>query len=92
MPDRWLRKWFGSGLVLRVDLEGPQVTDIGLKHLKGLTSLKWLHLGHTRVTDTGLEHLQGLLSLQRLSLGNTQVTDEGVAEFQKALPNCRIHH
>jgi len=55
-----------------------QVTDAGLEHLRGLTSLKLLSLWHTQVTDGGLEHLRGLTSLQDLYLCDTQVTDAGL--------------
>jgi len=41
-------------------LSGTQVTDVGLEHIKGLTTLGFVDLGKTRVTDAGLEHLKGL--------------------------------
>jgi hypothetical protein len=37
------------------------VTDAGLEHLKGLTSLKYLFLMNTQVTDAGMEDLQAAL-------------------------------
>ncbi len=76
--------------VIFVFLGGTQVTDAGLEHLKGLTSLQTLDLGDTFVSDAGLEHLKGLTSLQNLSLWDTKVTDEGVKKLQQALPNCEI--
>ena len=69
-------------------LHGPMVTDRGLVHLKGLTSLQSLTLFGTQVTDAGLVHLKGLTSLQSLYLSGTKVTDAGVKELQAALPNC----
>ena len=45
-----------------------EVTDAGLEHLKGLTSLQILVARQTQVTDAGLEHLKGLTSLQGLDL------------------------
>jgi hypothetical protein len=78
--------------ILTVDLRGKRVTDAGLEHLKGMTSLKLLLLDGTKVTDAGLEHLKGLTNLKELSLGNTQVTEGGVNELKKALPNCEIYH
>ena len=56
----WLRRLHGDehlGNAVRVNLQGRQVTDAGLEHLKGLTKLERLDLGDTRITDAGLEHL-----------------------------------
>ncbi len=50
--------------VIYIGFSGTRVTDKGLKHLKGLTSLQTLNLSRTRVTDAGLEHLKGLIRLQ----------------------------
>jgi Leucine-rich repeat (LRR) protein len=66
------------------------VTDEGLEHLRGLTSLQGLCLSGTQVTDAGLEHLRGLTSLQQIYLSGTQVTDAGEAELQRALPDLTI--
>ncbi len=54
--------------VLKVILDGTQVTDAGLVHLKGLTKLVRLDLQDTQVTDAGLVHLRGLTKLERLVL------------------------
>ena len=77
----------GIGVVY---LNDTQVTDAGVVHLGGLTSLRFLHLNNTQITDAGLVHLKALTSLQVLSLDNTQVTDAGVAKLKEALPDCRI--
>ena len=45
-------------------LDGTQVTDAGLEHLKGLSRLQELYLDGTQVTDAGLEHLKGLSQLK----------------------------
>jgi hypothetical protein len=66
------------------------VTDAGLAHLVGLTSLRELNLWNTEVTDAGLAHLAGLKSLQELSLWGTRVTNAGVARLKKRLPDCNI--
>ena len=75
-------------LILR--LRNTEVTDTGLKHLKGLKNLEKLELDNTQVTDAGLEHLKGVRDLEKLYLDNTQVTDAGVNELREALPNCQI--
>jgi uncharacterized protein YjbI with pentapeptide repeats len=82
--ERWARNLFGleHGVVVGVDLSGRQVTDAGLEHLKGLTSLQDLDLTGTQVTDAGLEHLKALTSLQVLDLSGTQVTDAGLEHLK----------
>jgi internalin A len=71
-------------------LREPQVTDAGLEHLKGLTSLQMLKLNGTKVSDAGLVHLKGLTGLKMLELLDTPVTEDGVNDLQQALPNCEI--
>jgi Leucine-rich repeat (LRR) protein len=79
-----------KGLELERALRGQPLTDAGLVHLKGLTSLQRLTLSGTKVTDAGLVHLKGLTSLKMLSLQKTKVTDAGVKDLQSALPKCYI--
>ena len=71
-----------------LNLAHTRITDAGLEHLKGLSSLNGLNLYNTQVTDAGLEHLKGLTSLDRLYLNNTQVTDAGL-EHLKGLSSLR---
>ena len=66
------------------------ITDAGLVHLKGQSTLRSLNLRGTKITDAGLVHLKGLTNLQQLFLTDTQVTDTGVGDLKKALPNCNI--
>ncbi|PHS06121.1 MAG: hypothetical protein COA78_14620 [Blastopirellula sp.] len=79
-----------SGEVNYVNLHDTQITDAGLEHLKGMTSLTFLMLNNTQVTDSGLEHLKGLTSLNILYLQRTQITDVGLSELQAALPKCIV--
>lgn len=62
-----------------LNLNGAQVTDTGVAHLKGLVQLRELSLERTQITDAGLEHLTGLTQLESLDLLGTQVTDAGLA-------------
>jgi Leucine-rich repeat (LRR) protein len=67
------------------------VTDAGLKHLKGLRNLKELCLTGTKITDAGLEQLKSLKGLRWLYLDRTQVSDTGVQHF-KELSNLEWLH
>jgi internalin A len=59
------------------------VTDAGMKHLKGLSSLGKLYLGGTRISDAGLAELEPLHRLWYLSLPETDVSDAGLAHLKK---------
>ncbi len=78
----------GSALKYAVEdlLPGPwkpdaQITDAGMVHLKGLTSLETLRLANTQVGDEGVTHIAGLPSLKILFLAGTQITDAGLAHI-----------
>ena len=70
-------------------LYDTQITDAGLEHLKGLTSLVFLSLRKTQITDAGLEHLKELTRLRTLFLANTQITDAGL-EHIKGLTSLEV--
>ena len=80
-----------SGEVVSVALNGPEITDAGVEHLKALPRLTRLRLDNTQITDAGLVYLKKLISLKSLYLNDTQVTDAGLAEFKEALPKCTIY-
>jgi hypothetical protein len=63
-------------------LHGTQVTDDGLKHIRGQSRLILLWLQNTQLTDSGLVHLGGLDELEELDLSNTQVTDSGLQHLE----------
>jgi len=85
LAPAWLREWLGPDYfqsVSVVALDGIQVSDAGLAHLKGLTALEELDLNYTPVSDAGLAHLKELTALERLYLGGTQVSDAGLAHLK----------
>jgi hypothetical protein len=55
-----------------------QITDAGMKELKGLSKLEGLIVDDTRVTGTGVYELIALPKLESLLLNRTRVTDEGL--------------
>lgn len=73
-------------LVLGGDLFVTDVTDAGLAHLAGLTTLEHVVIEKAKVTDAGLAHLKNLTRLRSLSLRENPVTDEGIKHLH-ALPD-----
>ena len=75
----------------RLDLEGTQVFNKGLEHLKGRPRLEALGLENvSEVSDRGPVHLKGLTNLRTLNLAGTKVPDVGVQDLQHALPKVKI--
>jgi hypothetical protein len=73
---------------LVLGLGETDITDDGIRHLRGLVNLERLGLQRTHITSKGLEHLKGLNNLKDIWLHGSRVTDTG--SLQDALPNCRI--
>ena len=93
LDDDDLRKVARLKHLQRIGLQGANVTDAGLEHLHGMTSLEHLDLlNNMRVTDAGIEHLGGLINLRWLSLEGTQVTSEGVEKLQETLSECKVEY
>jgi hypothetical protein len=67
---------------LNAIVNSKEVTDAGLEHLKGLTSLLTLDLNNTKVTDAGVVYFKGMTSLQTLWLNNTKVADSGLEHLK----------
>lgn len=72
-----------------------KITDSGLKHLSGLTSLKWLSVSCPQaddMTDDGLAYLANLKKLQNLSVGEGNFTDRGLRHLEalKGLTSLQI--
>ena len=72
-------------------LSSSEMTDAGLKEVKGLKQLTTLTIRCERVTDAGLKELKGLKHLTSLELESCpQVTEggrEGVARNAAQMPN-----
>ncbi len=69
----------GLRYVSTVILEGPGITDDGLKHLAGITTLGALNVSKTSVTGSGFAHLRQLRNLKTIMLDGSAVTDKGFA-------------
>ena len=94
------------GLELVAPLEGVRslrlrfaefVSEGGVAHLRGWTSLEALDLRGTQVRSLVLEHLAGLKQLRRLDLSHTRITDEGFDQLVElrqleslSIGSCRL--
>ena len=76
--------------LVRLYLDGPNVTDDRLAILKGHNYLAGVDLMSTRVTDQGLAHLETLPTLKFLTIEKAQVTRAGIEHFRKAAPRCEV--
>jgi hypothetical protein len=70
------------------------LTDAGVGHLRGLRRLQKLYLSQCdQLTDEAMKYLCVLEDLRELGLlGCHGITSVGIIEFQKALPDCKVHH
>jgi internalin A len=69
--------------LIALSLLETNVTDDGLRHLKGLTKLRWLSLSGARnITDKGLVHLKDLKNLEDLSLEVTKTSPDALMHLQ----------
>ncbi|XP_062235414.1 uncharacterized protein si:ch73-173p19.1 isoform X1 [Platichthys flesus] len=69
-----------------------KLTDSCLQHIRGLSSLCFLSLDHTKVTDAGMVlYLQSAPScLSQLSLNQTAVTEATLAALPSCVPQLRL--
>ena len=84
----------------RLNLEGNNITDEGVKHLStALThtncTLNSLNLGDNNITDEGVKHLSTALTntnctLNSLNLEDNNITDEGKNLLNSLNINCKV--
>ena len=70
-------------------MQGTQITDAGLEHLKGMSKLRYLDLQETRITDAGLDIIKGWSQLRRLTFASWQITYERVQKLKEEMPHCK---
>ncbi|KAI9204753.1 uncharacterized protein BJ171DRAFT_503468 [Polychytrium aggregatum] len=76
--------------LVKLDLEGAQVSNEGLQTLPRLSrTLEHLNLSRTKVDDAGLASVAGLLQLKELYLNHLDIHDEGMGCLL-ALPYLRV--
>lgn len=64
--------------VVRLSLEGTQITDAALATLKNMPRLEELDLSQCNISDDGMQHLQGLKKLKYLWLTKTSISDASI--------------
>jgi hypothetical protein len=74
--------------VVRLVLEGKQVTDEALDEVGCLPHLKKLSLHNSSVTDAGMLKVRQCRRLQNLGVTNTYVTDRGLG-YVAQMPSLR---
>jgi len=84
-----LRSLLPDGLV-GLHAERTTIGDAELRHLQGMTSLRYVDLTGTRVTDAGLVHLLGSRALETLVLWDTAVSDDGLALLARFPALCHL--
>jgi Leucine-rich repeat (LRR) protein len=77
VTDRLIENLKGTTL-RKLDLEGTEIGDIGVRHLKEMSRLRRLNLNGTMISDAGLEYLAGLVDLRELELEHTAIKGPGL--------------
>jgi serine/threonine protein kinase len=83
VTDADLRKLRGLPHLRELHL-GPcrQVSNRGLRYIKGLRALEKLDLPGAAITDDGLQYLEGLTHLQELNLSGCAGVDDGLKHLK----------
>ncbi|KAA5545397.1 hypothetical protein FYK55_07030 [Roseiconus nitratireducens] len=74
-------------LGLSVSDSPGSLTNLGLKHLSGLQSLRSLTVQKASIDDRGVSELVKIRELRDLGLGGTGISDTGVKQLATGLPN-----
>lgn len=78
ITDAGLGKLRNMRSLSSLEVGAPAITDDGLKHLSGLTEIKYLSLDGTHVRGPGLSELRALTKLDTLRLAGSAITDDGL--------------
>ena len=75
-----------------LDLGGTRVTDLGIRHVSGLSRLTYLRLNRTRITDACVDDLLRLGHLDKLEVEGTDLSPDGIRRLEEGLPFCTVIH
>jgi hypothetical protein len=73
------------------DFTGTSITDVPLREIGRLASLRTLTLSDTMITDKGLVELSGMDSLFSLDLARTAISDAGLKSVKKMTGLIGVH-
>lgn len=77
--DKSLRHIRGINRDVTVDLlRAENISNEGLREIRGCSNIRWLKLGGTRIDDDGVKLLDGLSRLETLDLSRLPLTDRGL--------------
>lgn len=80
--DAGIQHLAGMVTLESLDLEGSQITDVGMKNLRGLHRLRDLWLFGV-FTDSGLENIEGLTSITQLWVSSPNISDAGLKHLAR---------
>ncbi|MGI9470700.1 MAG: leucine-rich repeat domain-containing protein [Rubripirellula sp.] len=66
-----------------LDVDGTNITNLGVAHLSDLTNLQTLDLQRTAISDPAIKSLSKMTKLSELRLNETQVDGSGLIHLQK---------
>ncbi len=82
--DKDLALLVGATTLETLEVPRNKFSDLGLKHIGGVASLRGLDLSDCRtITSAGIEHLRRLKNLQWVGLARTNMTDEALQHLSK---------
>ena len=88
VTDRVLEALAGMKNLEELDVNGTQVTDVGLGTIRDFPSLVTLRLARTRITDKGFrDNLLSKDSLMQLDLQHTPVSQDTVKAWRAIKPD-----
>jgi hypothetical protein len=73
-----------------LNLDYTDVTDAGLRHLRGLKDLRELSLDSALVSGKGIEHLKVFPNLKVLNLYHTLVGEPAYEDLKSHYADCEI--
>ena len=72
-------------------MQSTQVSDAGLKDLRRLKHLRYVHLGQTEISNAGLKEFKGLVLLKVVDMRGSKVTEEGDQENAERFAGMSFH-
>jgi hypothetical protein len=92
LPTEGLRAVGGLTTLTWLDLGDSNVTNVGLRELRGLTAVSNLHLSYcSSVTNVGLQELTTLTALTQLGVYGCSTSKAGRDALKAAIPGLTIY-